>query len=42
MASGSIYLLSRPMGRLYIGVTSNLYLRVTQHEEGVLEGFTTR
>jgi predicted GIY-YIG superfamily endonuclease len=26
--------------RLYIGVTSNLYLRVTQHKEGTWEGFT--
>jgi hypothetical protein len=25
---------------LYIGVTSNLYLRVMQHKEGMLEGFT--
>ncbi|HET6217786.1 MAG TPA: GIY-YIG nuclease family protein, partial [Acidobacteriaceae bacterium] len=27
-------------GTLYIGVTSNLYLRVMQHKEGTLEGFT--
>ena len=26
-------------GTLYIGVTSNLYLRVMQHKEGILEGF---
>jgi len=25
---------------LYIGVTSNLYVRVLQHKEGTLEGFT--
>jgi putative endonuclease len=27
-------------GTLYIGVTSNLCLRVMQHKEGTLEGFT--
>jgi hypothetical protein len=42
VAGGSIYLLSSHIGRLYIGVTSNLYLPVTQHKEGALEGFTAR
>jgi hypothetical protein len=42
MASDSIYLLSSRIGRLYIGVTRNLDLRVTQYKERVLEGFTTR
>jgi hypothetical protein len=27
-------------GTLYIGVTSNLYLRVMEHKKGTLEGFT--
>jgi putative endonuclease len=35
-----IYLLGSHKGTLYIGVTSNLYLRVMQHKEGTLEGFT--
>ena len=33
MAGGSIHLLSSDIGRLYMGVTSNLYLRVVQHKE---------
>jgi predicted GIY-YIG superfamily endonuclease len=39
--SGSyIYILGSHTGTLYIGVTSNLYLRVMQHKEGTWEGFT--
>jgi putative endonuclease len=37
---GYIYILGSHTGTLYIGVTSNLYLRVMQHKEGTLEGFT--
>jgi predicted GIY-YIG superfamily endonuclease len=40
MAGGYIYMLGSHTGTLYIGVTSNLYLRVMQHKEGTLEGFT--
>jgi putative endonuclease len=40
MAGGYIYILGSHTGTLYIGVTSNLYLRVMQHKEGRLEGFT--
>jgi putative endonuclease len=40
MAGGCIYILGSHTGTLYIGVTSNLYLRVMQHKEGTLEGFT--
>ena len=40
MAGGYIYILGSHTGTLYIGVTSNLYLRVMQHKEGTLEGFT--
>jgi len=29
-------------GALYIGVTSNLLLRLMQHREGITPGFTTR
>jgi predicted GIY-YIG superfamily endonuclease len=40
MAGGYIYILGSHTGTLYIGVTSNLYLRVMQHKEGTLEGST--
>jgi putative endonuclease len=40
MFGGYIYILGSQTGTLYIGVTSNLYLRVMQHKEGTLEGFT--
>lgn len=29
-----------PYGTLYVGVTSNLYLRVQQHRDGTFEGFS--
>ena len=35
MSGGHIYILGSHTGTLYIGVTSNLYLRVLQHKEGV-------
>jgi len=34
MSGGSIYILGSHTDTLYIGVTSNLYLRVMQHKEG--------
>jgi putative endonuclease len=34
MSGGHIYILGGHTGTLYIGVTSNLYLRVMQHKEG--------
>jgi hypothetical protein len=40
MSGGHIYILGSHTGTLYIGVTSNLYLRVMEHKEGTLEGFT--
>jgi predicted GIY-YIG superfamily endonuclease len=40
MAGGYIYILGSHTGTLYIGVTSNLYLRVMQHKEGTLKSFT--
>ncbi len=45
MSGAYIYILGSHTGTLYIGVTSNLYLRVMQHkegmwEEGMWEGFT--
>jgi predicted GIY-YIG superfamily endonuclease len=41
MSGAYIYILGSHTGTLYIGVTSNLYLRVMQHKEGTWEGFTT-
>jgi predicted GIY-YIG superfamily endonuclease len=40
MPGAYIYTLGSHTGTLYIGVTSNLYLRVMQHKEGTWEGFT--
>jgi predicted GIY-YIG superfamily endonuclease len=40
MSGGYIYLLGSDTGTLYIGVTSNLYLRVMQDKGGALEAFT--
>jgi putative endonuclease len=40
MPGGYIYILGSDTGTLYIGVTSNLPLRVMQHKEGTFEGFT--
>jgi putative endonuclease len=39
----AVYLLAnKPNGTLYIGVTSNLLGRVSQHKHGTYEGFTKR
>ncbi len=40
MSGGYLYILGSHTGTLYMGVTSDLYLRVMQHKEGTLEGFT--
>jgi putative endonuclease len=40
MSGSYIYILGSHTGTLYIGVTSNLYLRVMRHKEGTWEGFT--
>jgi putative endonuclease len=40
MSGGSISILGSHTGTLYMGVTSNLYLRVMQHKEGTWEAFT--
>ncbi len=37
-----VYILSSRSRTLYTGVTSNLYLRVFQHKNGLVEGFTNR
>jgi predicted GIY-YIG superfamily endonuclease len=36
MSGGHIYIFGSHNGTLYIGVTSNLYLRVMQHKVGTL------
>jgi putative endonuclease len=40
MHGGYIYILGSNIGKLYVGVTSNLYVRVLQHREGTFKGFT--
>lgn len=38
-----VYILaSRRHGTLYVGVTSNLFARLTQHREKLISGFTSR
>ena len=39
----SVYIMaSKKNGTLYIGVTGNLPTRITQHKEGLIEGFTKK
>ncbi len=39
----SVYILaSKKNGTLYIGVTGDLPTRITQHKEGLIEGFTQK
>ena len=43
MKSGWVYIMTnRPNGTLYVGVTSNLVQRVSQHRDGTVDGFTKR
>lgn len=43
MKRPAVYLLaSAPFSTLYVGVTSDLYLRMAQHAQGLFEGFTKR
>lgn len=37
---GFVYILSGKSGVLYTGVTNNLYLRVSQHRQQQIEGFS--
>jgi putative endonuclease len=41
MSGGYIYILGSHTGTLYIGVTSNLYLRVMQHHRIHMQGRST-
>lgn len=41
MKSYWVYILtSRPRGTLYVGMTSDLFRRLYQHREGLIDGFT--
>ena len=43
MKTPCVYLLAKkPYGTLYVGVTSDLYQRMAEHAQGLLEGFTKR
>jgi putative endonuclease len=37
-----LYIMASPGGTLYVGMTSNLINRVTQHKNGEIEGFTKK
>ena len=40
MKTGHVYILSSQSRRLYIGVTSDLERRISEHKQGLIEGFT--
>ena len=40
MKSGYTYIMGSHAGTLYIGVTSEIYIRVQQHKNGTFEGFS--
>ncbi len=42
MAGGYVYFMTRPNGTLYVGVTSDLVRRVSEHRSGLVDGFTKR
>jgi putative endonuclease len=43
MKQPCVYILaSKPNGTLYIGVTSDLYGRMAEHTQGLIEGFTKK
>ncbi|HKQ88263.1 MAG TPA: GIY-YIG nuclease family protein [Candidatus Acidoferrales bacterium] len=39
---GFVYILAGKSGVLYVGVTANLYIRVEQHRQKLIEGFTKK
>jgi len=39
---GFVYILSSRTGVLYIGVTNDLERRLSEHKQGIIEGFTKR
>jgi putative endonuclease len=43
MRGGWVYIVTnRPNGTLYLGVTSDLARRITEHRQGSIDGFTKR
>ena len=40
MKLGYTYIMGSPTGTLYIGVTSDIYIRIQQHKNGTFEGFS--
>ena len=40
MPCGYVYILGSATGTLYIGVTSDLYTRISQHRNGTFDGFS--
>ncbi len=40
MNGGYVYILGSSTGTLYVGVTSDLYVRILQHKNGTFEGFS--
>ena len=37
-----VYILASLSGTLYVGMTNSIYARITQHQEGMLDGFTKK
>ncbi len=37
-----VYILASDSGTLYIGVTNNLERRVSEHQQGLIKGFTSK
>jgi len=38
-----VYILaSKPLGTLYVGVTSDLHKRMAEHSQGLIDGFSKR
>ena len=37
-----VYIMSSARGVLYIGVTNDLHRRLAEHQQGLVEGFTSR
>jgi putative endonuclease len=42
MKPGYTYIMGSNTGTLYIGVTSDIYIRVQQHKNGTFEGFSKK
>jgi putative endonuclease len=42
MKPGYTYIMGSSIGTLYIGVTSDMDVRVRQHKDGTFEGFSKR